>query len=116
MTQSHNTQSNTGLDQTKRIFTDKFLTPSLLSPAGPKRLAPLLHANPGLRSAEQCKTDEATDFEFFTALNRRHPELIDGAVVRVNNVAVFPDVLAFGFFGTTNNLQTQHGLVLAVIG
>src|SRR5665647_1139050 len=76
----------------------------------------LRHANPGLGSTEQSKAYKATNFEFFAAINGRQLELVNRAIVWIDNIAAFPDILAFSLLGSTNDLQPEHGLVLAIIG
>src|ERR1035437_6923985 len=74
----------------------------------------LRYANPGLGSKEEG--DVAPDFELFSVLDRGQAQGVFLAVVRVKNLAAFPNTLALGFFGATDDFHPELGLALAIVG
>src|SRR4051812_35862070 len=72
-----------------------------------------LHPHPGLGAAEG--TEGATHFEALAALDWRHAQRVLAAVLGVEDLAVAPDLFAFGFLRAADDLQAVHGLALAVV-
>src|SRR5450830_2067026 len=74
----------------------------------------LRYASPGLGSIE--KRDVAAHLKLLAVFDRRQAQGVVLAVVRVEDLAAFPNLLAICFFGATDDLQPQHRLVFALIG
>src|SRR5881275_742875 len=72
-----------------------------------------LHAHPGLGAAEGA--DGAAHFQLPAALDGREAQGVFATVLRVEDLAAFPDVLALGLLRVADDLHAFDALALAIV-